>query len=210
MASEGVYHKLELDPVWCPSVATSWCICFPAVLWQHGGSLYSAAAPMGTRCDSSPAAAGVAPSRGSLAAGVLAAPAAAIAYTTSAAAPTAHSAAATVATPISRCANPHTPVVYPTDASQSPSAGPSTEGEGTSSTEGEGTSTTESLPSTCEIGNNPRVGAGVLAAMAAIAAASTSTKAIRPRSKKEHRATIGRHKSKWTAFRIQCDRPRVP
>ncbi len=135
---------------------------------------------MGPRCESSPAAAGVGPSRGSLAAGVLAAPAAAIAGTASAAAPTAYSAAATAAAPISRCAHPHTPVAYPTDASQSPSAGPSTEGEGTSSTEGEGTSTTESLPSTCEIGNNPRAGAGVLSAMVAMAAASTLTKDIWP------------------------------
>ena len=146
---------LPFDPVWCPSVTTSWCVCIPVAICQHGGSLKSAAAPMGPRSESSPATAGVGPSHGSLAAGVLAAPAATIACTTSAAAPTAYSAAATAAAPISRCANPHTPVPYPTDASQSPSAGPSTEGEGTSSTEGEGTSTTESLPSTCEIGNNP-------------------------------------------------------
>ena len=64
---------------------------------------------------------------------------------------------------------------------------PNTEGDGTPTTEGlpntegEGTPTTEGLPNTSEVGNNPRVGVGVPAAMAVTAAAAALTKALRPR-----------------------------
>ena len=63
---------------------------------------------------------------------------------------------------------------------------PNTEGDGTPTTEGlpntegEGTPTTEGLPNTSEVGNNPRVGVGVPAAMGVTAAAAALTKAIRP------------------------------